>query len=298
MKIAVGGSGRKRSILRFTATLMAVVVCVLAIVAAVMFWPASTAGPCVVERRTTIGEVPEASGLAISRRTPGIIWSHNDSGNDSILYALDVDGMLRGRVRVPVRTRDWEDVAAGHCPAGDCLYIGDIGDNRHARASILIHRVPEPAPGDGETAKPETFKGTYPDGPHNAEAMFVIGEQVFIVTRDQFGAIYRATLPRAGSLEMTFERIAELHMAPVTDAEASPDETSVVIRTSKVAVVYRAADLVRGGQLPQPFSIPIEGLMEPQGEGVALDVNGTVYLASEGRPWKRGGRFIRLTCQK
>ena len=284
------------SILRFIAILMVIVVGVLGIAATVMFWPASTAGPCVVEQRATVAQLPEASGLAISRRTKDIIWSHNDSGNESVLYALDVNGVLRGRVRVPVRTRDWEDVSAGRCPTGDCLYIGDIGDNRQARTSILIHRVPEPVPGDAETAKPETFKGTYPDGPHNAEAMFVIGEQIFIVTRDRFGAIYRATIPRAGSLEMTFERIAELHMAPVTDAEASPDETSVVIRTSKLAVVYRAADLVRGGQLPQGFSIPIEGLMEPQGEGVALETNGTMFLASEGRPWNRGGRFIRLRC--
>ena len=286
-----------RSILRFTATLMAVIVCVLAIVATVMFWPANAAGPCVVERRTTIADLPEASGLAISRRTPGIIWSHNDSGNESVLYALDLDGVLRGRVRVPVRTRDWEDVSAGHCPAGDCLYIGDIGDNRHARGSVLIHRVPEPVPGDAETAKPETFKGIYADGPHNAEAMFVIGEQVFIVTRDRVGAIYRATLQSGGDLEMTFERIAELHMSSVTDAEASPDGSSVVVRTSELAVVYKAADLVRG-LVPQGLSIPIAGLMEPQGEGVALDGRGTMYLASEGRAWNRGGSFIRLTCQK
>jgi hypothetical protein len=284
------------SILRFTARLVVVMVGVLGIAATVMFWPASTVGPCVVEERGTIAQLPEASGLAISRRTEGIIWSHNDSGNEPVLYALDVNGGLRGRVRVPVRTRDWEDVSAGRCPTGDCLYIGDIGDNRNARTNILIHRVPEPVPGDTETAKPETFAGTYPDGPHNAEAMFVIGGQVFVVTRDRIGAIYRATLPRAGRPEMTFERIAELHLAPVTDAEASPDETSVVIRTSKVAVVYRAADLVRGGQPAQAFSIPIEGLREPQGEGIAMETDGTIFLASEGRPWNRVGGFIRLRC--
>jgi hypothetical protein len=36
----------------------------------------------------------EASGLALSRRTPGIIWSHNDSGHDAVLYALGSNGAL------------------------------------------------------------------------------------------------------------------------------------------------------------------------------------------------------------
>jgi uncharacterized protein YjiK len=42
--------------------------------------------------------------------------------------------------------------------------------------------------------------------------------------------------------------------------------------------------------------IPIDGLKEAQGEGVAIDDNGTLYLASEGRPWSRPGTFMRLRC--
>ncbi len=282
--------------LRFTITLLLSAAAVLAIVAAVMLRPESTAGPCVVEHRTTVPEIPESSGLAVSRRHPGILWSHNDSGNEAVLFALDADGGLRGRVRVPIRTRDWEDVSAARCPAGDCLYIADIGDNGLARQQIQIYRVPEPAPGDAETAPPEVFNATYADGPHNAEALFVVGEDVFVVTRDRLGVLYRATLPRSGGSDLRLERVGELGLAQVTDAEASPDEASIVVRTSKVVVVYRTADMVRGGVVQGGLHIPIEGLKEPQGEAVALDARGTLFLGSEGRPWNPAGRFIRLRC--
>ena len=80
----------------------------------------------------------------------------------------------------------------------------------------------------------------------------------------------------------------------MTDAEASRDGTSVVVRTSHEAVLYRTADLMRGVSTPY-FRIAIDGLREPQGEGVALDGN-MLYLSSEGRQWSPGGRFISLRC--
>src|SRR5688572_14273870 len=114
----------------------------------------NAAGPCIVVHRASVAEIPEASGLAVSRRNPDVLWSHNDSGNETVLFALDARGALRGRVRVPIRTRDWEDVSVARCPAGDCLYFADIGDNsnRPARGAIEIYRVPEPAQGDAENS--------------------------------------------------------------------------------------------------------------------------------------------------
>lgn len=240
-----------------------------------------------------LAELPETSGLAVSRRTPGVIWSHNDSGHQSILFALDSSGVLRGRVRVPIRTRDWEDVSAARCPAGDCLYIADIGDNSRSRRRIMIYRVAEPAPTDAATGSPEVFTARYADGPHNAEAMFALGADLFIITRDRVGAVYRAHPATAN--ELVFTRVGQLGLEAVTDAEASPDGRTVVVRTTHEAVLYRAADLV--GANNEPYArIPLDGLKEPQGEGVALDANGILYLSSEGHPWNRAGRLLTLQC--
>jgi len=255
-----------------------------------------TAGPCTVTAGPTqMPEIPEASGLAISRRTPGVIWSHNDSGNAEVLFAIDTTGALRGRVRLPIRMRDLEDVSAARCESGPCLYVGDIGDNGLERRRILIARVPEPAPGDAATAPAEIFHATYSDGRHNAEAMFVIGADLFIVTRDRTGGVYRSTQTGSARHELTFQRIGQLGLEAVTDAEASPDEKWVAVRTSHEVAVYRASELITGGNTPRA-RIPIDGLREAQGEGVAIDDNGTLYLASEGRPWSRPGTFLRLRC--
>jgi hypothetical protein len=221
-------------------------------------------------------EIPESSGLAVSRRTPGLLWSHNDSGNAAVLFALDPTGAVRGRVRVPILMRDWEDISAAPCPAGDCLYLADIGDNKGVRRQVQIYRVPEPAASDAETAPPDVFNATYADGPHNAEAMFVAGADLFIVTKDRTGLVYRATMTPAERRELTFRPIAQLGLAGVTDAEASRDGTSVVVRTSYDAVLYRTADLIRGVSTPY-FRIRLDGWREPQGEGVALDGN-MLYL--------------------
>ena len=277
-------------------TLAAISLFAAALLGAWLLRPDTVAGPCVVvSGPALIPELTESSGLAVSRRNPGLLWSHNDSGSAAVLFGLDTAGVVRARIPLPIRTRDWEDVSAARCPSGDCLYVADIGDNDRARRQVQIYRVPEPAAGDAETAPPEVFNATYADGPHNAEAMFVVDADAFIITRDRAGAIYRATLTLSADRAMTFQRVGELGLGAVTDAETSRDGTSVVVRTSHEAVLYRTADLIRGATTPYS-RIWIDGLREPQGEGVALDGN-MLYLSSEGRARNRSGRLISLRCE-
>ena len=120
-----------------------------------------------------LAELAESSGLAASKRTHNLFWSHNDSG-DPTIFAIRADGSIVGRVRVAgAAVVDWEAVTVGACDGAPCLYVGDIGDNDLKRERITIYRTPEPLPGDGTTAQAEAIHASYPEGPQDAEALFV-----------------------------------------------------------------------------------------------------------------------------
>ena len=242
-------------------------------------------------------QVPEASGVAISRRTPGILWSHNDS-SEAVLHAFDPEGKAQGTVRVSgAMVRDWEDITAAPCGRGNCLYIADIGDNDLRRRSVTVYRVPEPLPTDRATSPVEAFTATYPDGPHDAEALFVTPDGgLFIVTKDRPTIVYRfpATL-RSGSV-LQLEQVTTLSLDRVTDADTSTDGQWVAIRTHNEVALY-PREAVAAGLISEGLRLDVRDVGEPQGEGVALGTNGTLYLVSEGAEDLRPGTLASLKCE-
>ena len=250
--------------------------------------------PCaIISGPTQLKGIAEASGLTLSRRAPGLLWSHNDSGAP-VVFGIDRTG-VRSQIRIPKATvTDWEDISAARCPSGDCLYIADIGDNKLNRRTVTVYRVPEPSSTAAETAAPDIFTAQYPDGPHDAEALFVVDAGLFIVTKDDAGILYRLPQPLTGNDPITLQRVGTLGLRRVTDADASPDGRIVAVRTNEEVVFYRAADLTNGGTTPRGTRTSLHRLKEPQGEGVALGRNGEVYLASEGTG--RAGTLTSLHC--
>jgi ADP-ribose pyrophosphatase YjhB (NUDIX family) len=246
----------------------------------------------------------EASGIAAGLRSPGVLWSHNDSG-EPLLYAFGVDGSPLGVVRVAgASVKDWEDVAAGPCAGGSCLYLADIGDNAASRAGTTVYRVPEPAPTDGQTRPADAFHATYPDGPHDAEALFVLPDGgIYIVTKGETGpiALYRFPQPLRPGASVRLERVVELGPAAtkrrdrITGASASPDGQWVALRTLDAVDFYRAADLLRGS-VGTPVRVDLRSLHEAQGEGVGWGPSGALYLSSESGKKHTPGSFARLSC--
>ncbi len=112
-------------------------------------------GSCVNEKEATFeGNQPyknldEASGLVASRAYPSLLWSHNDHGGRPRIYGFTIEGEKRGVFHIDgAKNQDWEDIALAPCydGEGDCLYIGDIGDNDLVRDHLYIYVVREPAP--------------------------------------------------------------------------------------------------------------------------------------------------------
>ena len=87
----------------------------------------------------------EASGIAASRPYPGVLWTHNDSGDPARVFALNAHGEHLGIYTIAgASNRDWEDIATGPGPepGRSYLYIGEIGDNSAVYVTKYIYRLP------------------------------------------------------------------------------------------------------------------------------------------------------------
>ena len=257
-------------------------------------------------RDTAIGE---SSGLAASRRNPGLVWTHNDSGDDPLVYCLDLQARSCGVWRVSgAEAWDWEDIAAGPGPrAGEpYLYIGDIGDNLDQRGEIIVYRIPEPVAGGGApvstktapatTAPSEVLRLQYPDGPHNAEALLVhpTTGDVYVVSKDaQSARVYKAAAPLGPSKIAMMIQVGTIRLGTssrgletITGADISPDGRRVALST--YAQGYEL-ELPAGGVFDDIWAqrpVPVALGPRLQGESVAYRLDGRALLTtSEIVPW-------------
>ncbi len=259
-------------------------------------------------------EVAESSGLATSWRNPGILWTHNDSGDGPFLYAFDLKGGNRGTFRLEdTPAVDWEDIAAAPCPgrpSKSCLFVGDIGDNTRVRPQVQIYIVPEPevaaqAKGtDRHHATPlghvRTLRLRYPDSPHDAETLLVhpTSGAIYIITKQRRGEgasiIYRVPsatatgvqqLRQVGQVRTDAGSIPVFGMAFMLTAGAiSHDGKHAVVRDYIQAYEFtlpegaKSFDEIWHTQ-PEPLDV---GSLK-QGESIDYDLTGhRLYLTSEG----------------
>lgn len=254
--------------------------------------------------RTPDGILTEASGIAASRRNPGTLWTHNDSGAGPRIFALSSTGATQALYDLDgAGADDWEDIAVGPGPVAgkSYVYVGDIGDNSTARANIDLYRVAEP---DVKTGSPTTamrlsgvehFKLRYPDGAHNAETLLVdppTGD-VYIVVKsgDGVSPVFRAAAPLSAAATITLQKVATLRFgtAPLTGnktttgGDISPGGDAIAIRSYDSAYLFRRASgtTVADALATPPCRLPLQ--LELQGEalGFAADSSG-YYTVSEG----------------
>lgn len=252
-----------------------------------------------------VPELPEGSGVAASKRTPGRFWAHNDSGQP-VLIALDAKGTVLGSVRMSgAEVEDWEAIAVGPCPAGSCIYVGDIGDNDAERPDIAIYRLPEPADVSGSVEKADVLRVSYPDGAHDAEALLITPKgDIVIVTKGDTGPVGLYRLP-AGAKPGAILKLQPLGKPRqsgkgaaddrITDGAVSPSGAWVALRTKTAILLYRTEELM-SGNWKEAGRVSLQSLGEPQGEGIAFGDEKTIYLVGEGGGKSQPGTFARLSC--
>lgn len=235
--------------------------------------PTGTSGSQGPAIRIDDDRITESSGLALSRRHPHTVWTVNDSGDTSRVFAVDTaTGRTVGVHTFDAPVRDVEALAI--TPQGRML-VADIGDNDGARPMVRVFWFDEPEL--GTTSGPwASWELTYPDGSHNAEAIAVDPRSggVLVVTKERPGGIY--ALPATPSRQGV-NRLTKVATAPdiVTDAVFLPDGSGLAVRTyTALAVLDPATWQAKSNQV-----LP----MQPQGETLSMAPGGKHLLAgSEG----------------
>jgi hypothetical protein len=251
----------------------------------------------------------ESSGLALSLRTPGILWTHNDSGDGPFVFALDEKGSVRGRFTLNGAFNfDWEDMASGMSKAGvPYLYVGDIGDNLSIRGDLQIYRVEEPVvdlTGKGvierEISAVSIFRASYPDGRHNAESLLCHPKtgQLFIITKTDDGqcGVYAFPLELSSQSTMTLVHLGDFRLPlltkngkrPIDNCKStaacfSPEGDRVVVMSYSSLYEWQVKE---GQSLGEALAIKpsrIETPLMPQGEAVCYSRDGDHFWCTSER---------------
>jgi len=262
--------------------------------------------------------IDESSGLACSRRRPGVFWTHNDSGDDSRLYAFDRRGRLLRTAQLPdVHTYDVEDVASFTLDGKPYLLVGDTGNNGLAAEVQILYLIEEPVidPADGESdagssnagdGKSDVGEGSsrgpvvatitqviylsYEDDHRDCEGLAVdtTTKTILLVTKERSTRcrVYALPWPENDPKRVsTARQIATLDVPPVTALDVSPDGRRAVVLTYGDAYEFSRAE---GENWKTAFSRPGRWLPMPrrrQGESICYGPDGrTLYLTSEQLP--------------
>lgn len=268
--------------------------------------------------------VRECSGIAIGRANPGVIWVHNDSGDGPHLYATNAEGKALGRVTLDgVKARDWEDMCSFTMDGAHYLLIGDVGDNRRKRESVVLYLVREPTltlevgdESDNENDHTIEVEGVirvrFEGGPHNCESVaFDVGTRtIMLVSKHDVklgvqAKVFALPLPQPLPDDPSAEddegsddkptvheakRIASVPAMMTMALDISPDgRRAALLTTTRVMLFDRDDDHDDVESWARAFNAKPARIGKPtklpQAEALCYDADGeSLLITSEGKP--------------
>ncbi|MCC6574636.1 MAG: hypothetical protein IT462_12705 [Planctomycetes bacterium] len=178
----------------------------------------------------------ECSGMVFDGN---FFWAHNDSGDSARFFRSKTPDFDKSDV-FEVKGADavdWEDMTQ----LGGDLIACDIGDNKRARDDITLYRVAffYPKDTDGALELRATYPIAYPDGRHDAEAVFVLDGKIHIVSKargEKSTNVYRfnelKTAGELGDKRNVGELVGSFELEPgvqITGAALHPGGTLVLL---------------------------------------------------------------------
>lgn len=240
--------------------------------------------------------IGESSGLACSRRVPGLFWTHHDSGDDARIYLFDSKGRDLGSCTLAgVRAWDWEDMASFTWQGKHYLLLGDVGNNGLAAPVQILHLIEEPPidPQQGVTVRQipvvQTIQYSYEDDHRDCEAVAVdpTDRKILLVSKhfDVNCAVYALDWPENDPEKVHVARRIATSKAPlVTAMDVSPDGRRAMLATYWSAYEFERKEnedwAAAFSRDPREIGMPLR----IQGESICYGLDGkTIYLTSEKR---------------
>jgi hypothetical protein len=179
----------------------------------------------------------ESSGLIWWNK---LIWSHNDSGNDPVIYAMNTTTSdMQKTVTLSNATNvDWEDIAQDK----KFIYIGDFGNNANGnRTDLKIYKIAKADVLAGNTVTASVINFSYndqtdftPKGNNNTnfdcEAMIAFGDSLYLFSKDWVDN--KTRLYKLPNKPGTFSavKLGELNVQGlITGADILPDQRVIVL---------------------------------------------------------------------
>ncbi len=229
----------------------------------------------------------EASGLIVSVKNPGFLWTHNDSGGEPSLYLIDKNANVKMVVTLEgFSNTDWEEIAmvdTGNIPY---ILIGEFGDNQGVRDTVAIVKIEEPEYNrKAEFSVPndniEEMRFTYAEGPRDSEAFFYdynSDKLVLISKREENVNVYEFEFQPA-----SFQIIRSLGTIPFRNfTSADMNKKGEILLKNYDSIFYwEESDLPASKRILNTPQWRVPYNPEPQGEAICWDGDGNFYSISE-----------------
>ncbi|WP_348712788.1 hypothetical protein [Tenacibaculum sp. 190524A05c] len=254
-----------------------------------------------------LGKLPkklkEVSGL--SRVNDSLLWMHNDGGNKSELYLVNIKGKIVRSVQVNAKNKDWEDITSDE--QGN-IYVADFGNNESKRKDLVILKIKEEDLLTQKSVEVEKIKFEYPEQHKfppkkkhryfDAESIVYVNGFLYIFTKSRvkhkFGitSLYKIPATKGkhkAELMGTFENCADMDCW-ITGAAISKDNSKLALLTSREILLFSdfENDHFLEGKLTR-----IDLGFSSQKEAIDFKDNNTLYISDE-RSHAQGGNLYEM----
>ncbi len=251
-------------------------------------------------------KMQESSGLVLYQGQ--YLLTHNDGGNKSEIFVLDLKGNLVRTINVKnTKNHDWEDLAQDD---KGTVYVGDFGNNLNEREECQIYILPKDIIKSDEI-EPDKIKFTYEDQHkyppkkedlnYDCEAFFWKDDHLYLLTKCRTkpftgeSRVYELEAKKGkqvakykGSIYLCqsgwrFCSVTSVDYYPKTNTMAILTYGKLYILSNFIGIEFWNGDI-------RSYSLPVV----KQREAICFAKDGKLYMTDEYRKGFGGGNLYEL----